>query len=98
VSCFDTPFSVSSMVVREQPDVVVFDMMMPGLSGGTLAEIIGRLDLPTAPKLVMWSAMPDHVLAEESARLGIPCLSKGERPSALVEVIERLMSAKDPTP
>ena len=90
VSCCSTPFGVSALVVREQPDVVVLDMMMPGLSGGTLAEIIGRLDLPTAPRLLLWSAMPDHLLAEEGARLGLPYVSKSKRPSVLVELLERI--------
>lgn len=90
VSCCDTPFGVSALVVREQPEVVVLDMMMPGLSGSTLAEIIGRLELPVVPKIVLWSAMADHLLADEGIRLGVPYVSKGERPSVLVETIERL--------
>ena len=90
VSTCATPFGVSALVVREHPDVVVLDMMMPGLSGATLAEIIGRLDLPTMPKIVLWSAMADHLLADEGTRLGVPYVSKGERPSVLVETIEKL--------
>ncbi len=85
-----TPFGVSALVVREQPEVVVLDMMMPGLSGTALAEIIGRLDLPTRPHVILWSAMEDQQLAEEGARLGVPVVSKGSRPSSLVDAIERL--------
>jgi CheY-like chemotaxis protein len=94
VSQADTPFGVSALVVREQPEIVVLDMMMPGLSGAALAEIIGRLDLPTPPQIVLWSAMEDHQLADEGARLGLPVVSKAARPSALVETIERLRSWK----
>jgi DNA-binding response OmpR family regulator len=90
VSQCATPFGVSALVVREKPDVVVLDMMMPGLSGAALAEIISHLDLPTRPKVVLWSAMADHQLAEEGARLGLPVVSKASRPSVLVETVERL--------
>jgi len=90
----ETPFGVSALVVREQPEVVVLDMMMPGLSGATLAEIIGRLELPSPPKVVLWSVMEDNQLADEGARLGLPVVSKASRPSVLVETIERLQSWK----
>ncbi len=87
-----TPFGVSALVVREQPQVVVLDMMMPGLSGAALAELISHLELPVRPHLILWSAMADHLLVDEGARLGIETVSKTARPSALVEVIERLGS------
>ena len=85
-----TPFGVSAMVVREQPEVVVLDMMMPGLSGAALAEIISRLELAVRPHVILWSAMEDHQLAAEGRRLGVQVVSKGERPSALVSAIEQL--------
>jgi DNA-binding response OmpR family regulator len=90
VSQCATPFGVSAVVIREQPDVVVLDMMMPGLSGASLAEIISRIDVDKAPKIVLWSAMEDGQLADEGARLGVPVVSKTARPSALVELVEKL--------
>jgi CheY-like chemotaxis protein len=89
-----TPFGVSAIVVREQPEVVVLDMMMPGLSGAALAELIGHLELPARPHVILWSAMADELLADEGARLGVPTVSKAARPSALVEAIERLGAAR----
>lgn len=90
VSQCATPFGVSALVVREQPAVVVLDMMMPGLSGAALAEIIGRLDVPSPPKIVLWSAMEDQQLAEEGARLGVEVVSKAARTSVLLATIDRL--------
>ena len=42
-----TSFSVSAHVLREQPRVVVLDVMMPALSGSALAEIVQGLGLAT---------------------------------------------------
>jgi DNA-binding response OmpR family regulator len=94
VSQCATPFGVSALVVREQPDVVVLDMMMPGLSGAALAEIIARVDVPVPPKIVLWSAMEDEQLAETGKRLGLPVVSKTARPSTLLETIEKLFEPK----
>ena len=97
VSPCATPFGVSALVVREQPDVVVLDMMMPGLSGAALAELIAKLELPAHPKIVLWSAMPDHQLADEGSRLGVAVVSKTQRPSVLAETIERLQADRPTT-
>jgi CheY-like chemotaxis protein len=90
VSSCGSPFGVSAMIMREQPDVVVLDVMMPGLSGVALAEIIKRMDLPTRPHIVLWSAMEDEQLLSEGARLGVSVVSKSSRPTVLVEMLERL--------
>jgi len=94
VSSCSTPFGVSALVMREQPDVVVLDMMMPGLSGASLAELIGKLHLPQAPKMVLWSAMDPEQLSDEGTRLGLPVVSKASRPSLLVEKIEQLHAGR----
>ena len=94
VSACSTPFGVSALVIREQPDVVVLDMMMPGLSGAALAELIGKLQLETTPKMVLWSAMDPDQLSDEGARLGLPVVSKASRPSMLVEAIELLHASR----
>lgn len=85
-----TPFGVAALVLRETPHVVVLDMMMPGLSGGELADTIRGLDVTPAPKLVLWSAMDEDQLLDEGVRLGVPVVSKAQRPSRLVDVIEKL--------
>jgi CheY-like chemotaxis protein len=90
VSACSTPFGVSALVMREEPDVVVLDMMMPGLSGASLAGLIAKLDLPHVPKMILWSAMDPEQLDEEGQRLGLPVVSKTLRPSALVDAVERL--------
>ena len=63
-----TPFGVSAQIVRDPPDVVVLDVMMPGLGGSALASLIAKLELPRPPMVVLWSAMDDVALAEAAAR------------------------------
>jgi CheY-like chemotaxis protein len=38
----DSPFALSSALVREQPDLVLVDVTMPGLTGDKLVEITLR--------------------------------------------------------
>ena len=85
-----TPFGVSAIVLRERPEVVVLDMMMPGLSGADLAELVQKLELTPPPKMVLWSAMNPDELAEEGTRLGLPVVSKTQRPSHLIDFLEKL--------
>ena len=85
-----TPFGVCALVLREHPQVIVLDMMMPGLSGADLAELIQKLELAPPPKMVLWSAMNPDELADEGTRLGLPVVSKTQRPSHLVDFIEKL--------
>jgi len=86
----DTPFGVSATIVRDLPDVVVLDVMMPGLGGSALASPIAKLELPRAPAVVLWSAMDDTSLAAAAAEAGgLPYVSKGMRASEIASAIEK---------
>ncbi|MDB4965873.1 MAG: Response regulator [Myxococcales bacterium] len=86
-----TPFGVSATIVRDLPDIVVLDVMMPGLGGSALASLIGKLELPHAPKVVLWSAMDDVALSEAATEAGgLPYVSKGMRASEIAAAIEKL--------
>jgi CheY-like chemotaxis protein len=89
-----TPFGVSATVVRDLPEVVVIDVMMPGLGGAALANLLHKLDLPHPPKLILWSAMDDEALAEAGRDAGgIATVSKAMRASEIAAAIERLAGA-----
>jgi DNA-binding response OmpR family regulator len=86
-----TPFGVSAQIVRDPPDVVVLDVMMPGLGGSALASLIAKLDLPAPPTVLLWSAMDDGALADAAREAGgLRWISKGRRASEIAAEIERL--------
>jgi DNA-binding response OmpR family regulator len=85
-----TPFGVSAMVLRETPDVVLLDVMMPGLTGPALAEVIRQLELSRRPQLVLWSAMDDDKLRQTSLETALPTLSKTLHPTKIIAELEKL--------
>jgi DNA-binding response OmpR family regulator len=86
-----TPFGVSALIVRDPPELVVLDVMMPGLGGTALASLIARLELPRAPRLVLWSAMDDDALERAGREAGgVPTISKARRASEIALAIERV--------
>jgi DNA-binding response OmpR family regulator len=61
VIALNSPFGVTNTVRRERPDVIVLDVMLPGLSGGGLGAIIrSESDAP----IIYFSAMPEQDLRD----------------------------------
>lgn len=61
VVAHDSPFGVTNIIARERPNVVVLDVMMPALSGGSLGGIIReKLAVP----IIYFSAIPEEELHE----------------------------------
>jgi CheY-like chemotaxis protein len=59
-----SPFGVNTLITEEQPSVVVLDVMMPALSGETVARFIAnRLAAERVP-IIFFSAVDDSILAE----------------------------------
>jgi DNA-binding response OmpR family regulator len=88
-----TPFGVSAVVLRENPDLIILDVLMPGLEGPQLAELIGNLPLKKRPPVVLWSAMDADQLRKTGVRAGLPTVSKMMAPTDLVARLEKLASA-----
>ncbi len=81
------PFGVTAQVGRERPDLVVLDVMMPGLSGDGLGKVIRESSfLP----IVFFSAMPEEQLRDIAVRTsGATYVLKSEGISYLAEEIRR---------
>jgi DNA-binding response OmpR family regulator len=86
------PFGVSATILRELPDVVILDVMMPGLEGPQLATLIHNLPLKKRPQIVLWSAMDEDRLRKTGLEAGLPTLPKTMPPTELAARLEKLAS------
>src|SRR3954462_6896014 len=78
-----SPFGVSAIILRDPPDLVVLDVMMPGLEGPALADLIHNLPLKKKPHIVLWSAMDEDRLRKIGMQSGLPTLLKTTSPNEL---------------
>ena len=85
-----SPFGVSAVVLREAPDLVVLDVMMPGLDGPALSEVLRNLPLKKRPYIVLWSAMDADKLRKIGLESGLPTLQKATPPLELAARLEKL--------
>lgn len=59
------PFGVTALISREKPDAVVLDVMMPGLSGDGLGNVIrSNSNVP----IIFFSSMPEEQLRDITVR------------------------------
>lgn len=83
-------------IIKEQDDidVMLLDMVMPGLSGIELLEATQQLALEHPPKYIVLSNQSDASEIEQAKQLGaIGYIIKAEMiPSDVVKEVEKLMS------
>ncbi len=85
----DTPMGVSAMVRRFKPHVLVLDVMMPGLTGESLAKLIARIADRTP--VVFFSATPDDELLDLTRRVpNSTFVRKGDSLKELVATVEKM--------
>lgn len=89
VKIANSPFGAGNAVRRENPDVVVMDVMMPGLDGKSLARLVrNRSDVP----IIFYSAMDEEGLyriARRTEHATHVCKSEGV--DALLDAIGRVL-------
>src|SRR5260221_1594547 len=88
-----SPIGVSALVRRYKPAVVVLDVMMPALDGGTLAQLVQAhsrgLDL--VPSIIFFSAMAEEELYRLTQRVaGTTYVLKTDGVDALFAAIPRV--------
>lgn len=74
---------------RERPDLILLDVMMPGLDGFALAEAL-RADGLEIP-ILFFSARDEPEVAERAERMGAPLLVKPMPFAELLTELERAL-------
>lgn len=74
------------------PDLITLDVMMPGLDGWAVAQLLRRDSVTANTRIVMVSAIPEHELSERARRESIQAvLSKPFDFAALAEVVAQTL-------
>ena len=64
--------SALNLILREQPDLVLIDIRMPGLSGIDVIKRI-RENMENPPAFIIVSGYDEFVYAQEAINLGVVC-------------------------
>jgi CheY-like chemotaxis protein len=75
----NAPFGVLNLVAEHRPRVVILDVMMPGLDGATLTQLIRQDEDIASTPILLYSAMDEAALADK-ARL---CGADGHLPKTI---------------
>jgi DNA-binding NarL/FixJ family response regulator len=93
VICSDSPFGIPPLMNQHAPDVVVLDVMMPALSGDTIAAML-RTQKRTAA-IIYYSAMQEDELYKLSKKTSnTSYVLKSDGNDALYRAICRVIEAK----
>lgn len=65
----DQPFGSTNEIMRKNPDLVLLDVNMPGLSGEKLAEVYRANALTRMTRVMLYSSNDEDALREASRRL-----------------------------
>jgi CheY-like chemotaxis protein len=86
----NSPFGVTALIQREQPAVVILDVMMPGLDGGSLAKLLATAVKRSTYSVILYSALPEEELYQLARSLpGCQYVSKVDGIEALASTVAR---------
>ncbi|HEX7151115.1 MAG TPA: response regulator [Thermoanaerobaculia bacterium] len=69
VATHDQPFGSTNAIVKFQPDLVLLDVNMPGLSGDKLADVYRANARTRSTRVMLYSSNDEDALREASKRL-----------------------------
>ena len=70
VVTLNSPFGTSPRILRERPDLVLLDLMMPGLTGDKIVEVVRRTPALVNTLIVLHSDRSAEELAAAAQRCG----------------------------
>lgn len=83
-----------TMALKQPPDVVIVDDLMPGCSGQEFCQWLNSTPALRHIPVIIHSAGPGHVSTEELAEMGAyAALRKPAQPRQLLTVVEACLSA-----
>jgi DNA-binding response OmpR family regulator len=85
VVCANSGLAAASLVDREDVDLLILDVLMPGMSGDAVAELLRRTK-PNVPVLLMTGDSGGQFAGSE-----YPILHKPFSETELVEAVRRLL-------
>jgi putative two-component system response regulator len=89
-------FGVLQLIATHRPVVVILDVMMPGLDGPSLVELVRDDPELRGTRIVLWSAMDKAALEQAGAQCGADgVVEKTRGPRALVDQISSWLSEWD---
>lgn len=87
--------SAFQLAESRAPDLVIMDMMMPGMSGATAVKMMGDYEVTAKiPVIVLSGADPDVVLDNLPSRAGLAYLKKPVNLIALWDKIRELLNER----
>jgi two-component system response regulator MprA len=92
VTTSNTALGVGVLVLKQRPDAVVLDVMMPALNGNMLAKMIRSRS--ATPSIILYSAMPEEELYRLAREVpGTTYVLKSDGVEELHQALLRLVAA-----
>lgn len=78
----------------ERPDIVIVDLLMPGMDGLEFCRRVRKMSFQAGPPIVLSTAMASSQVADEARRAGVDAvLMKPFERNALLQVIDTLVGS-----
>ncbi len=86
----NSPFGTNKLLLREQPDVLLLDVEMPGLEGAALAEMLAKQK--SKLKIIFFSGKDREKLDALVKSTGaVGAIRKGRDPTQFMDQFKRLI-------
>jgi CheY-like chemotaxis protein len=86
------------IVERWRPDLVVLDLIMPGMDGWSFLERMASHPPTERPRVLVWSAADSEYLTRALGRGASACLACPAMPEELLETIARVLAPEASSP